>query len=61
MNNIKDILRNTLIPAVLAVTAFSSTVNAQVDPYAEPEEPGLPPSNMVLDLPRPAAISPLIS
>ncbi len=56
MNNIKDILRNTLIPAVLAVTAFSSTANAQVDPYAEPAEPGLPPSNMVLDLPRTALV-----
>ena len=56
MNNIRELLRDTLIPVVLAVTAFSSTANAQVDPYAEPEEPGLPPSNMVLDLPRTAIV-----
>ena len=56
MNNIRNFLRGTIIPAVLAVTVLGSVASGQVDPYAEPEEPGLPPSNMELDLPRTAIV-----
>ena len=52
MKTIRSLLHGTRVPAVLALIALSSIATAQDDPYAEPEEPGLPPSNMVLDLPR---------
>ena len=42
--------------AVLMSFIFIGTVIAQEDPYAEPEEPGLPPSNMELDLSRTAIV-----
>lgn len=44
--------------AVILIVGFSmmGTVAAQDDPYAEPEEPGLPPSNMELDLSRTAIV-----
>jgi nicotinamidase-related amidase len=42
--------------AVLAAFLLSSPACAQEDPYAEPEEPGLPPSNMELDLSRTALV-----
>ena len=35
---------------------LSGTAVAQGDPYAEPDEPGLPPSNMELDLSRTALV-----
>ncbi len=35
---------------VTATLLLSGTSFAQDDPYAEPDEPGLPPSNMELDL-----------
>ena len=39
------------------ITFFlAGAVVAHENPYAEPEEPGLPPSNMVLDLPRTAIV-----
>ena len=41
---------------VLVAFLLSSTVVAQENPYAEPEEPGLPPSNMELDLSRTALV-----
>lgn len=44
------------IPALLAVFMLSNPVGALEDPYAEPAEPGLPPSNMELDLSRTALV-----
>ena len=41
---------------VIAALFLGGTVSAEVDPYAEPEEPGLPPSNMELDLARTAVV-----
>jgi len=52
MKTIRSPLHGTRVTAVLALIALSSMATAQDDPYAEPEEPGLPPSNMILDLPR---------
>ena len=40
----------------LAAFLLGGTIGAQDDPYAEPEEPGLPPSNMELDLSRTALV-----
>ncbi len=56
MNNIQF-----LRPAIYGLAAFmalllGSTVGAQDNPYAEPDEPGLPPSNMELDLSRTALV-----
>ena len=42
--------------AVAAVAATGRTAAAAEDPYAEPAEPGLPPSNMTLDLKRTALV-----
>ena len=56
MKNIRDLLHGTHILAAFTLIALSSVVSAQDNPYAEPEEPGLPPSNMVLDLPRTAIV-----
>ncbi len=49
---------NFLTPILMLVAAFvlNNTVVAQEDPYAEPAEPGLPPSNMELDLSRTALV-----
>lgn len=44
------------ITALFAVLALVSSAMAADNPYAEPEEPGLPPSNMALDLPRTALV-----
>jgi nicotinamidase-related amidase len=41
---------------VFVALFMSSAVVAQEDPYAEPANPGLPPSNMELDLPRTALV-----
>jgi nicotinamidase-related amidase len=46
----------TPILTLLAAFVLSNTVGAQEDPYAEPAEPGLPPSNMELDLSRTALV-----
>ena len=56
MNNSR--FQRPAIHSVVVLMAFllSSTVGAQDDPYAEPEEPGLPPSNMELDLSRTALV-----
>ena len=56
MNTIQYVLRGSRIAAVLTFIALSSMADAQDNPYAEPAEPGLPPSNMVLDLPRTAIV-----
>ena len=56
MFTIHHSLRGARMLALLAIIALSGTVSAQDDPYAEPDEPGLPPSNMVLDLPRTAIV-----
>ena len=43
------------VAALALVIPFAAIpVDAQEDPYAEPAEPGLPPSNMELDLSRTA-------
>jgi isochorismate hydrolase len=45
--------------ALMLILGIATVVQAEVDPmakYAEPEEPGLPPSNMDLDLPRTAIV-----
>ncbi len=41
---------------MLLAYVLSGSAVAEDDPYAEPAEPGLPPSNMVLDLPRTAIV-----
>ena len=41
---------------VVVAFLLSSSIGAQEDPYAEPKEPGLPPSNMELDLARTAIV-----
>ena len=56
MKPIRDLLRSTRIPAIATVLALSGIASAHDNPYAEPENPGLPPSNMVLDLPRTAIV-----
>ena len=42
--------------AVAAVAVTGRTAEAAEDPYAEPAKPGLPPSNMTLDLERTALV-----
>ncbi len=42
--------------SVVAACFLCAAAFAQDDPYAEPEEPGLPPSNMELDLSRTAIV-----
>ena len=42
--------------AALALTSTGINANASEDPYAEPAEPALPPSDMVLDLGRTALV-----
>jgi nicotinamidase-related amidase len=42
--------------ALLASVVFVTSVTAVDNPYAEPEIPGLPPSNMELDFPRVALV-----
>jgi nicotinamidase-related amidase len=42
--------------AAVAVTAATTGASAQTDPYAEPAEPALPPSDMTLDLKRTALV-----
>ena len=42
--------------ALLASVVFATSVTAVENPYAEPETPGLPPSNMELDFPRVALV-----
>ncbi len=48
----------TLVRVFIVLTAFilASFAMAAEDPYAEPAEPGLPPSNMELDFPRVALL-----
>lgn len=45
-----------LLTSVILATSACAADDPAVDPYAEPETPGLPPSNMVLDLPRTAVV-----
>ena len=46
-----------LLAFVMLMTSACEADNPVADnPYAEPENPGLPPSNMVLDLPRTAVV-----
>ncbi len=51
-------LATTLARVFTVVAAFvlASSVTAAENPYAEPAEPGLPPSNMELDFPRVALV-----
>ena len=56
MINIRFIKRAVHAFVILSTFLLSGTVGAQDDPYAEPEEPGLPPSNMELDLSRTALV-----
>ena len=54
-------LRHRSVLAVAAIVALAiagagNSVRAQSDPYAEPENPGLPPSNMEIDLSRVAIV-----
>ncbi len=46
----------TLLASVILATSACAADDPATDPYAEPENPGLPPSNMVLDLPRTAVV-----
>ena len=50
------LLRQSAGLAALVALFLNSPVDAQEDPYAEPIEPGLPPSNMELDLSRTALV-----
>ena len=49
-------LNSSRIAAWCAVVALVAPTMAAEDPYAEPENPGLPPSNMELDLARTALV-----
>ena len=44
------------VAAIAAATAVGRVASAAQDPYAEPAEPGLPPSDMVLDIKRTALV-----
>jgi nicotinamidase-related amidase len=56
-NNRRDFLKTGLASAAVATAAaVSSPTFAAEDPYAEPAEPGLPPSDMVLDPSRAALV-----
>ena len=46
----------TLLALILATSACEADNQAVDNPYAEPDTPGLPPSNMELDLPRTAVV-----
>ncbi|MDX1736749.1 MAG: cysteine hydrolase [Alphaproteobacteria bacterium] len=47
----------TVVGAAAAASAFvTTTAKAETSPYAEPKNPALPASNMVLDLPRTALV-----
>ncbi len=48
--------RQSVCLTVLVAFLLSCTVGAEENPYAEPENPGLPPSNMDLDLSRTAIV-----
>ena len=56
MNSIRFTTAVIQSTAILVAFFLSSAVGAQQDPYAEPKNPGLPPSNMKLDLPRTAIV-----
>jgi nicotinamidase-related amidase len=56
MNSTRYLTSPIQLLLIFAIFLFSSTAAAEDDPYAEPAEPGLPPSNMVLDLPRTAIV-----
>jgi nicotinamidase-related amidase len=56
MNSTRYLTSPIQLLLIFAIFLFSSTVAAEDDLYAEPAEPGLPPSNMVLDLPRTAIV-----
>ena len=54
----RTVLKNTVIAgaAAGAVATTGFVASAATDPYADPPNPVLPPSNMVLDLPRTALV-----
>lgn len=56
MSRVRFLKSTTHGLAILATLLLSNLVGAQENPYAEPEEPGLPPSNMELDLSRTALV-----
>ena len=56
MKSTEKIFRNAGGFVVLVSFVLGGAASAHDDPYAEPDEPGLPPSNMVLDLPRTAIV-----
>jgi nicotinamidase-related amidase len=49
-------IKSTPLISLLLTFILSGTAIADENPYAEPEEPGLPASNMVLDLSRTALV-----
>ncbi len=55
-DSLESFIRTSWVTSVAAACLLSATAFAQEDPYAEPEEPGLPPSNMELDLSRTAIV-----
>jgi nicotinamidase-related amidase len=56
--NRRDALRGGVVAgaAAVAVVAGTGAADAQSDPYADPAEPALPPSDMSLDLSRTALV-----
>jgi len=54
----RDALRGGIVAgaAAAATVAGATAADAQTDPYADPAEPALPPSNMKLDLSRTALV-----
>ncbi len=56
MNNHKKLTSAFCSFVVVAAFSMSGLASAEDNPYAEPEEPGLPPSNMELDLSRTAIV-----
>jgi nicotinamidase-related amidase len=56
MNSTRFLSFPIQVSLVFAIFFSISSIAAEDNPYAEPAEPGLPPSNMVLDLPRTAIV-----
>ena len=56
MTSIRFLTRTSHALAVVVAFLLSSTVGAHEYSYADPEKPGLPPSNMELDLSRTALV-----
>lgn len=55
-NFLKGSVASAAVVTAAGLGATSTTANADSDPYAPPEKPGLPPSDMALDVKRAALV-----